>query len=259
MPFLSQFSVLFSLLQLIKQRLRESLQDVCELVKDGILGVVNPGVVEDFLDIIFEHISSLVGASVQVLLDLLQPHRVQDHVVVVRSLLRTDSSSEWPGILMVIQGFEDVRALLLKRLLFGALCLVVRLLGPSSLEKPSDLVELKVPAFIFGEVELGVDLLVDDLVNLADDEVALHFNRVADVLVVDSFVDFALHHRRAGVVLNVPFEPGFSHLVMLGEPLFAEILDSIVISIGHEVLDSNRLGMGFQPVHQAGSVSFDLL
>ena len=137
-----------------------------------------------------------VQPIVEVFLHSLEPHRLSDDCFVVGRLLLAHSLLEWPSILVVVEGFQDVVTLLLKALLLGALGSLVVLLGPAGLEESLDLVEVvPVESSVTRKVESWVDSLVDDLVDLVHDEVPLHLDRVRDVLVINAFVDLALHHR----------------------------------------------------------------
>ena len=46
---------------------------------------------------------------------------------------------------------------------------------------------------------------------------------------------------------------------MLGEALLSEILDGVVVGVGHEVLDADGLRVSFEPVHETSAVAFHLL
>ena len=75
-------------------------------------------------------------------------------------------------------------------------------------------------------------------------------------------MNFALHHRGSGVVLDVAFPSCcLLHLMLLGnsKTLFSKVLYSVVVSVGHKVLDPEGLSMCLQPIHQPGSVPLDLL
>jgi hypothetical protein len=89
--------------------------------------------------------------------------------------------------------------------------------------------------------------------------IALFADILVDCLVHNVSVDFALHHCAAIVIFDVPFPAGFGHRRTLSEPLLPEVLDSIVVSVGQEVMQVNFLGVILKPVHKPRSVSFYLL
>lgn len=69
----------------------------------------------------------------------------------------------------------------------------------------------------------------------------------------------ALHHCASIVVFDVAFPARFVEVVDVGEALFAEVFNSVVVCIGQKVVQVLRLRMVFQLVHQARPVPFNLL
>lgn len=66
---------------------------------------------------------------------------------------------------------------------------------------------------------------------------------------LDVSLDVALHHRASIVVLDKSLPSGFGQTWTLSESLLAEVLDSIIISVGQEVVDFDLLGVIFELVH----------
>ena len=101
--------------------------------------------------------------------------------------------------------------------------------------------------------------MIRHLHNGVDDEVSLHLDNLTDVLIINILVDLALHHGGAAVVLDVALPSRLGHLKVLREALLPEVLDGVVVRVGHEVLDANGLCVSFEPVHQTRAVAFHLL
>lgn len=95
--------------------------------------------------------------------------------------------------------------------------------------------------------------------DLTNGKLSLHLDDLTDVFVFDYFVDFALHHSGARVVLDESLPSYFWHLEVLGEALLSKVLDGVVVGVRDEVLDTNSLCMGLKPIHQSSSISLDLL
>mgnify|MGYP001047070925 CR=1 FL=1 len=95
--------------------------------------------------------------------------------------------------------------------------------------------------------------------NFINDKISLHLNYHGNVLIIDSFMNLALHHGGSRVVLYETFPSSLWHLEVLGEALLPEVLDGIVVGISHKVLDAYCLSMGFQTVHQSRTITFHLL
>jgi len=108
------------------------------------------------------------------------------------------------------------------------------------------------------KVETMIDSLINNLVNLANHKVSLALDRVRNVFVIDTLMNFTLHHGRARVIFDITFPSGLRHLEVLGEALLSEVLDGVIIRIGHEILKANCLGVGFQTVHESCTVTFYL-
>ena len=160
---------------------------------------------------------------------------------------------------MVVKCFKNILALLFKCLLFCSFCFLVISLSPSCFQKALDFIEFEVLATFLVEVKSVIDSLVDNAMNFVDDKLSLLLDDAADIFIVDSFMNLALHHCGARVVFNVPLPSSFWHLQMFSKPLLSKILNCVVVSIGHEILDADGLSMRFQPVHQPCAISFDLL
>jgi hypothetical protein len=60
---------------------------------------------------------------------------------------------------------------------------------------------------------------------------------VVEGSVLDVSLDGALHHGRPVVIFNITFPAGFWQSGALCETLLAEILDSVVVCIGQEIVD----------------------
>jgi hypothetical protein len=96
---------------------------------------------------------------------------------------------------MVVQSLQDVVTLLLECLLLCAFSSFIVFFGPACFEKSLDLIEVVVvdrPAT--RKVESLVDSLVDDLVDLSDNKVSLTLDRVGYIFIVDTLMNFTLHH-----------------------------------------------------------------
>lgn len=94
--------------------------------------------------------------------------------------------------------------------------------------------------------------------NFLNYKFSLILNSIGNLSVVNSFMNFTLHHSRSTIVLNISFPSRFGHLQMFSKTLFSEVLYGIVISVSDKILNSNVLSVGLQPVHQSCSISFNL-
>ena len=92
---------------------------------------------------------------------------------------------------MLVNSFEKVVTLLLKGFFLVAFRLLVRLLGPTSFKKPSHVLKLDLFSF---PLKCRVHLSVHDLLDLGYYKLTLRLDGLRDVLIVDGFVDLALHH-----------------------------------------------------------------
>jgi len=91
------------------------------------------------------------------------------------------------------------------------------------------------------------------------EELLLLLEDLTDFDEVNILIDVALHVRGDRVVFDVAFPPASRHPDLLLEALLSEILNRVVISVSHEVLDAVFLGVVLQVVHQPRSVAFYLL
>ena len=258
-PLPAIICIRFGFFDFVEQGLHVGLQDVGEFVEDGVFGVVDAGVVEDEGYILLKHLSLCIEPLLQLLVDFFEPHWIGDDGVVVRGLLLADSDAEGPGVFVVVEGGQDIVTLLLKGLLLGALGRFVALQGPPGLQEARHLGELKILAAAGAEIERLIDFAIDDLLDLGDHEVTLHFDGVRYILIINADMNLTLHHGRPAVVLDVAFPARLRHLQVLREALLTEVLDGVVVGVGHEVLDADRLGMRLEPIHESRSVPLDLL
>lgn len=257
--FLSHFSVSFGFFQFVKQWLAECLENICKLIEDSIFCIVSSCVIKDLDYIALKQVSLLVVSFVQILPDLIKPHWLCDDSIVIRSLSLANRLSKWPCVFMIPKRLKNILALLFKCFFFCPFRFFIICLRPPSFKQSLYLIKLKVICSFLVKVKRIIDSLIDHRVDFRNDELPLLLDDAADVLVVDTFVYLALHHRRPRVVFDVPFPPGLRHLKVLRKTLLPEILDCVVVSVSHEVLDTDCLGMCFQSIHQSCSVSFDLL
>lgn len=72
-------------------------------------------------------------------------------------------------------------------------------------------------------------------------------------------LDRALHHRASIIVLNVSLPAGLRQVRVLCEALLSEILNRVVICVRQKVVQLLRLSMVLKFVHEAGSITFNLL
>ena len=82
-----------------------------------------------------------------------------------------------------------------------------------------------------------------------NDKITLHLDSVRNVFVVDANVDFTLHHSGSTIIFDETFPARLGHLQVLSKTLLSKVLNSIIISICHKVLDTNSLSMSFQSIH----------
>ena len=104
-----------------------------------------------------------------------------------------------------------------------------------------------------------MDFTIHHFMYFLYNEIPLHFYSTWNVHIIKALVNFTLHHSWARIVFDIAFPPGLRHLQMLGEPLFSEVLDGIVVSVGHEVLDSHGLCVRLQSIHEPSAIPFNLI
>lgn len=160
---------------------------------------------------------------------------------------------------MIVECSQNVVTLLFKWLFLGALCSLIVLFGPSSFNKPLNFIEIIVMnRSSTRKVQSGINSLVNNFMNFADNEISLHLDGVGDVFIIDALMNLALHHRGPRVVLNIALPSALWHLEVLGETLLPKVLNCVIVRISHEVLEPNGLSVGFQSIHQSCSVTFYL-
>ena len=245
---LAILSVLLRLFELVEQRLGERLHDVSELVEDGVLGVVDASILKYQHNVTFEHVALGVLVVLQLLTHALNPHGLLDDCVVVGSLLLSHRLAERPRILMIVQCLQNVVTLFFERLLFGLFGRFVVSLRPAGLDQARDVAELVVDSAALTYVKRSEHSARHQLTNLVQHKLGLRLNLLVYILVVNVFVDLALHHGRAGVLLNITTPPLVRHLNVLREALLSEEFDSVVVSIGCEVLHTDSLRVHLQSI-----------
>ena len=67
----------------------------------------------------------------------------------------------------------------------------------------------------------------------------------------DVSLNSALHHRASIVVFDITFPSWLWQVMVLGESLLSEVLDSIVVSVGQKVEELFGRGVILQLVHEA--------
>jgi hypothetical protein len=77
--------------------------------------------------------------------------------------------------------------------------------------------------------------------------------------VLDVAVDFALHHCAAVVIFNVTLPSALRHRGALGEALFSEVFDGIIVSVCEKVMQVDLLCVILQTIHESRAIPFDLL
>ena len=150
---------------------------------------------------------------------------------------------------MLNQRLQNILTLRRKSLLLGALSKQVVIQFPAGLSQARNLTELKVFALFLGVVQLFVEFPTHHLMHHINHNFTLLFDNTRYVLVVDPGVDFALHHSGATVILNISFPPLLGHLQVFGEALLPEVLDGVVVGVGYEVVQGERLRVRLQPIH----------
>jgi len=159
------------LLQTLEHRLHIGLQLVSILVVNGFFLVVDPSILKDLVYIVLEVFTKLISPFIELFLNLLKIHGLTNYRVVITDLLGIHWLLEWPSIHMLIQGLENILALLLKSLLFTLFGELIALLCPTSFSQPRDLIETIL--LVFSELKARVDSHVTHLEYLLNKDVSL--------------------------------------------------------------------------------------
>jgi len=247
--WLSRSRVQDRLLQALQHGFHMSLELVGILVIDGLLLVVDAGVVKNLGNIRLEVFPGAVTSIHEFLLHSLQIHRFLYNLIVIRNLLGVNGLLERPRVLMTHQRFQDVLALLLECLLLTFSCLIVGLSCPASLAEALDLLKL-ILLLPLMELEAGIYPHVTHLKDLGDNGISLLLQDLRDVHIVNVFNDLALHHGATVVIFDVSLPLSLGHVRILTEALLLEKLRRIVIRVGTEIVQALLLSMIFQPIHK---------
>lgn len=85
------------------------------------------------------------------------------------------------------------------------------------------------------------------------------FDDLGYVLVINLLVDVAVHESSSIVVLDIPFVLVLWNSKVLREPLLLEVLHSMVVGIGQEIVYVVILAERLQDIHEPSAVALDLL
>ena len=189
-------------------------------------------------------------------------HGLLDDVVVIQDLVFVDGLLKGPGVAVVLHVVEEVEEGVVVGAVAGGAGEFVHDGGPAGVFDGKD--GEGVDGFEFPLCPLGWWRM--DLVALA----YCHYFGVcafflleqhsAGFEVADLWDHAALHNGAAFVVLDVAHPSRLFQCNFLGEALFLEVSNSVVVGVGEKVHD---FGCGFDIVlqmrHEMGTIAFDLL
>lgn len=149
---------------------------------------------------------------------------------------------------------------MLKSFFFRSFDLFIYFFGPTCFKNSWNFVKVKTEILIHFSCKIKgwIYFLIHNCMNFINNKFSLFLNSIRNLSIVNSFMNFALHHGGSTIVLNISLPSSFRHLQMFGKTLFSEVFYSIVICVSDEILNSNVLCVGLQSVHQSSSIAFNL-
>lgn len=223
--------------------------------------VVFATVVEDEPGVFDKVLGGGILVSLELALHGAKIHGLLNHVVVVRNIIAINRDKEGPCRVMVLEVIEQVEELVVVGSVAWLASKLVHIRRPSGGPDGGDIegVDLLDAIFplLWGRVDV-VRLGVGS--NLGLDAFLLLKEHAAHFQISNARQHGALHNRSALVIFNVSHPDVLGESDFLGEALFLEIANRIVVGICQEVHDvAGGLYIVFQVGHEMRAVSLDLL
>lgn len=223
--------------------------------------VVFAAVVKDELGIFDEILGSAILVCFELALHGAEIHGLLNHVVIVRHIISINRDKERPCGVVVLEVIEQVEKLVVVGPVAWLASKFVHIGGPSGGPDSGDVEGINLADAILPLLWWRVDVVRLGVgSNLGLDAFLLLKEHAAHFQISNARQHGALHDGSALVIFDVSHPHVLGESDFLGEALFLEITNGIIVGIRQEVHDiACGLDVVFQVGHEMRTVSFDLL